>query len=356
MWTLQKRIVTARPPPTGACASPIDTPSGGRYPGVVEHNDLHWLAGLLEGEGTFLAGPPSAPETVIVRVAMTDRDVVERAGRLLERAVVPLRARQPHHRQAFGVTVRGTAAASLMSSLRPLLGLARNVQIDTVLARWGHGRKRWSSAGPCAAEGCALTARIRGLCDRHYDRWYKASRRDAKPGVAPRDLTRAEILDYAPQLAGCSDECEVQWLAGLLEGEGSFGVAVTNGRAYPTITLQMCDQDVVERAARMLGAPSVLRSAPRNDRWSALFAARLTGDAAASWMRRLRPLMGARRTAAIDRALAAYRPIRLVRPPAECIVGGCAAPHRARGLCHAHYMSWSRDRVRGQMPRVTPLR
>jgi hypothetical protein len=26
--------------------------------------DLYWLAGLLEGEGTFIPGPPSAPEAL----------------------------------------------------------------------------------------------------------------------------------------------------------------------------------------------------------------------------------------------------------------------------------------------------
>jgi hypothetical protein len=29
----------------------------------IEESDLHWRAGLLEGEGGFLAGPPSAPRS-----------------------------------------------------------------------------------------------------------------------------------------------------------------------------------------------------------------------------------------------------------------------------------------------------
>jgi hypothetical protein len=46
----------------------------------IDDADLHWLAGLLEGEGTFIAGPPSAPRSPAVQVAMVDRDIVERAG------------------------------------------------------------------------------------------------------------------------------------------------------------------------------------------------------------------------------------------------------------------------------------
>ena len=73
-------------------------------------------------------------------------------------------------------------------------------------------------------------------------------------------------------------------------------------------------------------------------------------------MRELRPYMGLRRIAAINVALAAYHPIRLTQMSATCVVSGCNRPHRSRGLCHAHYMSWWRDRAKGRAPRVTPLR
>src|SRR5207244_4906431 len=36
-----------------------------------------------------------------------------------------------------------------------------------------------------------------------------------------------------------------------------------------------------------------------------------------------------------------------------CVVPGCTKPHRSRGLCHAHYMLWSRDLKKGRIPRVT---
>jgi hypothetical protein len=51
--------------------------------------ELYWLAGLLEGEGSFVKGPPSRPNCPIVQLAMTDGDVVERAARLLGRGVTP---------------------------------------------------------------------------------------------------------------------------------------------------------------------------------------------------------------------------------------------------------------------------
>jgi hypothetical protein len=43
--------------------------------------DIAWLAGLLEGEGSFMRGKrKDAPG---ISLAMTDRDVVERAAKLL---------------------------------------------------------------------------------------------------------------------------------------------------------------------------------------------------------------------------------------------------------------------------------
>jgi hypothetical protein len=73
-------------------------------------------------------------------------------------------------------------------------------------------------------------------------------------------------------------------------------------------------------------------------------------------MLRLKAAMGKRRQEAIDEALGSYRPIRLVDPPDHCAVAGCFDAHRGRGLCHKHYMMWSRDKAKGREARITPLR
>ncbi|HEX9437012.1 MAG TPA: hypothetical protein VGA16_07645 [Candidatus Limnocylindria bacterium] len=66
--------------------------------------------------------------------------------------------------------------------------------------------------------------------------------------------------------------------------------------------------------------------------------------------------MGARRSSEIDAALAAYHPIRLTKAPEHCVVTECREPHRGRGLCHKHYMTWARDQKAGKTPRIDPLR
>ena len=70
----------------------------GRDPGDEEFEpplspqSLYWLAGLLEGEGSFLKPPPSKPTRVILSVEMTDRDLLERVAAMLAVSVyvVPL--------------------------------------------------------------------------------------------------------------------------------------------------------------------------------------------------------------------------------------------------------------------------
>jgi hypothetical protein len=148
----------------------------------------------------------------------------------------------------------------------------------------------------------------------------------------------------------------VEWLAGLLEGEGCFSISTIDGHSYPVVSVKMVSEDVVLRAARLLGVARVHSHRPANPAWSVTYVAKISGSAAAEWMQRLRPLMGERRRAAIDEALSRYHPIRLLEQPDHCVVPGCDGKPRGRGLCHEHYMSWWRDVAGGRTPRVKPLR
>jgi hypothetical protein len=316
------------------------------------------LTGILEGEGTFLHGPPSAPNTPIVRVEMTDRDVVERVGALLGRAVVPIAPREAHYKPSFIVSIKGLDAVRLMVSAKPSLSSARREQIEGALRDWGLGRVRWSYVGlSCAADGCGAPARTKGLCDVHFNRWYNATQRGAPTPFEPRPITRDAILREPPPHPLTPDSCDLPWLAGLLEGEGTFSRTRTKGgRSYPVLSVNMCSREIVERVALLFGGINVQVRKPRDPAWSITHVAAINGAAAATWMQRLRPLMGERRRGAIDLALDDYYPERLITAPDHCVVPGCFGKPRGRGLCHRHYMSWSRDRAKGRTPRVKPLR
>jgi len=241
---------------------------------------------------------------------MTDRDVVERVAVLFERAVVRLRKRKPHHKLPYATTIKGAPAVRVMYAVRPFLGKSRQRQIDRAIASW-------------------------------------KPRRVGRIPIEPSDLLTAQ--------GESREACDRAWLAGLLEGEGSFIGSRGFRSSYPVIKVEMCEQEIIERVAELLGT-RVWVAAPGTEGWRPTYIAQLAGHRAAGWMGELRPFMGIRRTAAIDAALSAYHPIRLIAPPLVCVVQGCERPHRSRGLCNTHYMSWSRDRAKGRPPRITPLR
>jgi hypothetical protein len=69
--------------------------------------ELAWLAGLLEGEGSFMPGPPSDPRMPIICLAMNDEDVMARVGRMLGRKVLPVKRRSERWRQSYQLRVHG---------------------------------------------------------------------------------------------------------------------------------------------------------------------------------------------------------------------------------------------------------
>lgn len=94
------------------------------------------------------------------------------------------------------------------------------------------------------------------------------------------------------------DKFDTLWLAGLLEGEGSFDAH--RGR-YPRIRLAMTDRDVVGRAASLMDSKIrlALHPAPAQATWHA----EISGARAASIMREILPYMGTRRSGKIAAVL-----------------------------------------------------
>jgi len=77
---------------------------------------------------------------------------------------------------------------------------------------------------------------------------------------------------------------ELRWLAGLLEGEGSFLKGPPSAPRHPMIAVQMTDEDVIARVAAMFGRKPGHWQPPQA-RWQATYSARITGAKAAAWMK-----------------------------------------------------------------------
>lgn len=102
--------------------------------------ELHWLAGLLEGEGSFMQGPPSDPHKPIISIEMTDKDVVARVSSLFgTKVLTPVKRGQ--YKQTYVCRVRGARAVALMQQLYPLMGIRRQRQIGKALSTASTARR-----------------------------------------------------------------------------------------------------------------------------------------------------------------------------------------------------------------------
>lgn len=104
---------------------------------LTSRDDVIWLAGLLEGEGTFDLHRGKYPR---VRVGMTDRDVVGRAATLMGSRVT-----SRFHKAPFQATwhaeVTGEKAEEIMAAILPHMGSRRSGRIASILGHAGSDRR-----------------------------------------------------------------------------------------------------------------------------------------------------------------------------------------------------------------------
>jgi hypothetical protein len=98
---------------------------------------------------------------------------------------------------------------------------------------------------------------------------------------------------------------DLNWLAGLLEGEGCFSVQRYKGnrKPAPRITVSMVDEDVVNRVGALFGSSVSRADPPSRKGHQPQYVTALGAGRAAILMRELYPLMGARRKEKIERVL-----------------------------------------------------
>jgi DNA-binding transcriptional regulator YiaG len=120
--------------------------------------DLYWLAGYLEGEGSFIAGSPSDPNNPGISVCSTDEDVIRKVARLFGVNYCQVRKNKKNinWKKVWAVKKRGFHAVELMQSLKPLMGLRRQHQIDVAVASYDFSKKKRLSESE--------VAEIRNLC------------------------------------------------------------------------------------------------------------------------------------------------------------------------------------------------
>lgn len=100
-------------------------------------NELYWLAGMYEGEGSFVPGPPSRPNVPRATLVSTDHDVIQKVAALTPGAIITsVPSRDPRHKDKWRIVIYGPRAVALMLKLRPLMGKRRQAAIDRAVATY----------------------------------------------------------------------------------------------------------------------------------------------------------------------------------------------------------------------------
>lgn len=123
----------------------------------MNRDDLIWLAGLLEGEGTF---DLHRGKYARIRVGMTDRDVVGRAASLMGTSI-RMSISTMGHKSTYHAEMSGARAEALMRELLPYMGARRSSKIGDILGKrefMTHGLERSSFPGPALVRPPGLAA------------------------------------------------------------------------------------------------------------------------------------------------------------------------------------------------------
>jgi hypothetical protein len=137
--------------------------------GMTLCEKIVWIAGLIEGEGTFYLNKGRYP---VVAVIMTDEDIIKRCKEFtgigsVRGPYLPYNSKKP----LWSWKVSGRKAAALMMTILPLMGEKRQTKIKECLEVWKTVRE-WGHKG-CNIAGCVQPHLSKGLCSKHYQRIYK---------------------------------------------------------------------------------------------------------------------------------------------------------------------------------------
>lgn len=291
--------------------------------------EFAWLTGVLEAEGTFLRPIPSEPRLPIVTCQMTDRDVIERVATLFGTTVTSLE--RGDRRTIYATRVKGSRAVRLMRDLAPRMGRHRRRAIASALSCYEPPARKLSFESAEAirerhrhGDSISNLARASGVA--------RASIRGVLNGsihrvAEPRPWRQTHVPRLGPSnIADVLSACELHWLAGWLEGEGSFQRPPPSDPRRARILGSTCDADVAHEGGRLLQTEPLL-SHDERDRglgWSPRWRLLKRGGFAVEVMTALRPLMGSRRQAQISAALEGV---------AENESGGGGSCTRVRGAC-----------------------
>ena len=104
---------------------------------MVNIKNLYWMAGILEGEGSFVIDNRYLSPRITV--AMTDRDIIEKFAFFIGTNVnskKTLNAQFLNSKKVYIANINGKKAAAWMMTFYTLMGERRRERIKNILSTW----------------------------------------------------------------------------------------------------------------------------------------------------------------------------------------------------------------------------
>mgnify|MGYP001574254735 FL=1 len=101
---------------------------------MISTTDIHWSAGLIDGEGSFFLNTKSASPRVSAQMA--DEDTIRKLHRIWGGCVYFLPRRKSHWSDMWVWTLNGRRAAGVMMTLYVLMSARRKAKIESVIVIW----------------------------------------------------------------------------------------------------------------------------------------------------------------------------------------------------------------------------
>jgi hypothetical protein len=118
---------------------------------TVTESDLHWAAGLFEGEGTVTIAVRNRDETyrIVVSIANTDRQVIDWFQSRWPGYVQGAYGKRPRRKPAWYWTLIGPRAEAFIRQLRPFLRTERvRRKVELAIAFRDHQHSTGHKGGP----------------------------------------------------------------------------------------------------------------------------------------------------------------------------------------------------------------
>lgn len=130
---------------------------------MTNEQEILWLAGLLEGEGSFrwLSKTPKRKQILAqIYLKMTDEDVVRHAANIMGVSYHPVKMTNPTWKPAFYCQVFGQSATAIMRQILPFMGQRRSAKIEECLDEYARRRtkseaqtQKWAKRKRCKSTG-----------------------------------------------------------------------------------------------------------------------------------------------------------------------------------------------------------